>query len=177
METFAPTRPLIDDPRFAESRTHVLSGLEPAMIDAPIRELVARLNAWPFCFTLQCCYGHFVYAEQSDAQNLAPLPGHDVGEVEYRIAYLALVIENGHDGARLLERLAAVTRIDPDYVQFGSPGWFRERHVNAYAFQVEPERFANRDKAFIGYREALHVQQVRDDVFAELDQCLDTNRK
>ncbi|MBC8424751.1 hypothetical protein H8E07_11565 [bacterium] len=86
METFAPAKPLVDDPRFTEARIHELSELEPSLIDAPIRDLGARFNDRPCCFTLQCCCGHFVHDAQSGPGNLAPLPDHGVGVVDYRIA-------------------------------------------------------------------------------------------
>ncbi len=68
----------------------------------------------------------------------------------------------------MLESLRALTAIDPDYLQFGSPGWFLRSWVNSYALQVEPDRFKTADEAMIEGAEALHVQQTRDTFFADL---------
>ena len=76
------------------------------MIDEPIIELINAFNKLPFCFTLQSCYGHFVYSGQNDPQNLEPLPLTDtIGVVEYRIAYIAFCIENSDQGRKFLEAL------------------------------------------------------------------------
>jgi len=46
-------------------------------------------NELPYCFTLQSCFGHFVFCGQNDQQNLEPLPVNDpIVKVEYRIAYI-----------------------------------------------------------------------------------------
>jgi hypothetical protein len=54
----------------------------------------------------------------------------------------------------------------PAFIQFGSPVWFRERQVNAFAWQVAPKRFKDQDQATIDHVEALQVQKVRDQCFA-----------
>ena len=131
----------------------------------------------PQCFTLQSCYGHFVYDGQPDPDNLATLAAQDVGSVRYRIAYVALCIEHSATGARLRGALEDIPTIDSEYVQFGSPGWFWGLHPNTYALQVEPERFMRRDEAVIEHREALHVQRVRDQFFERLRQLVDASQQ
>jgi hypothetical protein len=173
METFAQPRQFVDNPRFVRERDQALSRLALEEIDAPIREIIAGLAELPYCFTLQSCYGHFVYAAQPERHNLGPVPDHDVGPIEYRIAYLALCIENSERGERFRAALAQIPEIDPEYVQFGSPGWFWQRHVNSYALQVEPARFSNQDVAIIEYQEALHVQEVRDRFFDRIAELVD----
>lgn len=116
----------------------------------------------PHCFTLQCCYGHFLHASQPDPHNTERLPSAGVAWVEYRIAYLAVCIEASVPGRRLRAQFEELPNIDPDYVQFASPEWFWERQVNSYALQVEPVRLEDRDVATIGYEEALRVQEIRD---------------
>jgi len=168
METFAQPRQFVDHPRYERERDHALSGLALEDIDAPIREIVAGLAGMSYCFTLQSCYGHFVHGAQQEPQNLEPLPGRDVGSVTYRIAYIALCLENSAAGERLYTALAQIPAIDPEYVQFGSPDWFWQRHPNSYALQVEPARFATKDVGIIEHQEALHVQEVRGRFFARL---------
>jgi hypothetical protein len=168
VETFAPPRPLTANRGFAAERSRSLASLEPGTLDAPIRELILDFARLPHCFTLQSCFGHFVHAEQPDPTSLEPLPGHDVGPITYRIAYLALCIEDSQAGHRLLRALEVVPAIDPELVQLGSPTWFWDRHPNSYALQVEPQRHARRDVAVIPYREALTVEVVRDRFFASL---------
>ena len=89
------------------------------MIEAPLRDLVARINARPHAVTLQCCRGHFVHADQPDPENLARLPECDPGPIEYRLAYLVLAVKAG--------------------------------------------------PATVDHREALRLQEVRDEVFARLE--------
>ncbi len=168
METFAPARYLVDDPDFAAARQRILSRLRTEEIDDPLRDTVARLNARPYAITLQCCWGHFVHAGQPEPESLDRLPDRDPGEIEYRIAYLALAVANTSEGAAFRDELAGLTRLAPDLAQFGSPGWFWDQRPNSYALQVEPERFADRDRAVIGYDEALRVEAARDEVFAAL---------
>jgi hypothetical protein len=92
--------------------------------------------------------------------------------VQYRIAYVALCIEGSAAGRGLRTQLARVQEVDPAYVQFGSPDWFWERQVNAYALQVEPRRWMHLDVASIPYEEALHVQDVRQRFFERLGEVV-----
>jgi hypothetical protein len=88
--------------------------------------------------------------------------------VRYRIAYVALCIENSDRGRGLREALSQVPKVDPDYVQFGSPDWFWDQWLNSYALQVEPYAHRDRDEATLDSDEALHVQGVRDLFFEKL---------
>ncbi len=168
METFARPREFVHDPRYEVERERAIRSLSLENIDAPIRDAVTGLAQLPYCFTLQSCCGHFVHAEQPAAEGLDPLPERDVGTVTYRIAYLALCIQDSARGRRLVSSLAELSSTDPEHVQFGSPAWFWQRHPNSFALQVEPVRFADRDQALIEHREALRVQAVRDRVLAHL---------
>jgi hypothetical protein len=106
METFSKARDFAEHPRYQRDRSKVLSRLKLRKIDAPIRDLVKDLGKLPHCFTLQCCYGHFLWKGQTDPHSLVSLPGHNPGPVRYRIAYLALCIEQGGRGAYLRDRFA-----------------------------------------------------------------------
>lgn len=173
METFIESRPLVENPDYREQRRERLAGLSEGMIDEPIVDVIDALNRLPQCFTLQCCYGHFVYPGQEDLQNLERLPEtRIVTEVEYRIAYLAFCVEDSAPGRTLLEGLKTVASIDPDNVQFGCAEWFWEQQVDSYVLQVEPDRFKFQDKAFLGYEEALKIEKVRDAFFADLRKLL-----
>jgi hypothetical protein len=172
METFDQPRKLTVNPHFQADRQVALAGLATARIDAPIREIVANFESLSCCFTLQSCYGHFVHAKQPRPENLEPLPPHDVGPVRYRIAYIALCIENSAPGRRLLTALADIPAIDRELIHFGSPTWFWERYVNSYALQVEPLRFLYKDEAVIDYGEALQIQQARTLFFEGLEQLI-----
>jgi hypothetical protein len=176
METFEPTRDFVEHATYERDRDTVLSALDPSDIDAPILDIVRAFGDLPHCFTLQCCYGHFVYEGQPDLHSLRALPEEDVGDVTYGLAYLALCIESSESGRRLKRALERVTEIDPEYVQFGSPGWFWEQHPNSYALQVEPERFKHQDRATMPHREALRVQSVRDEFFSRLREILASER-
>ena len=162
METFAEARKFVNHPSFEHDRRSVLSGLSLKKIDAPIRDIIKTMGKMSYCFTLQCCYGHFVWDEELDPHNLAILPLKYQGQFRYRIAYLAFCVEKSAKGTSLRDRLAALRDIDKEYVQFGSPCWFWQQYPNTYALQVEPRRFALKDEALLGHAEALHVQSVRD---------------
>lgn len=168
METFAGPMEFVEQATFARDRAAALAAFDAREIDGPILDLILEFARRPECFTLQSCYGHFVLAGEPDRRSLAPLPAEDPGPVLYRIAYLALCIEPGAAGARLRQALASVPALDPEYVQFGSPTWFRERHPNVYALQVEPDRFKYRDEVTLAHPEALHIERVRDRFFERL---------
>jgi len=168
VETFTEPRPLVESPRYSREREDVLEQLDPRTLDAPIAELVARLNVLPFCFTLQSCYGHFIWRPGQDDRSLEPVPDEDCGQVRYRIAYLALCLENSTAGRALHRSLRNTAATDPEYVQFGSADWFWERHANSYALQVEPARYQHRDEALLDHEEALRVEERRNRLFEEL---------
>jgi len=168
METFAQPKRLVHNPHFRRDHEQAAATLTLDIIDAPIRDVIAAFNALPHCYTMQSCYGHFLHAAQRDPRSLLTLPTSDTGAVEYRIAYIAFCVEESEAGLRLCSLLQQVTEIDPAYVQFGSPDWFWERHLNSYALQVEPERFKDRDVAMLEHGEALHVQEVRGHFFERL---------
>ena len=171
METFTDPKDPVENPRYGVQRQNTLAGLSDDLIDGPVLELIRTANRLPFCFTIQSCWGHFVYSGQSDPRNLAPLPVTDgIGEVEYRIAYICLCVECSVSGIRLLEALKALTAIDPHNIQFGCAEWFWSRQINSYALQVQPERFKHKDTAIIGYREALHLEKIRNRFFEALGQ-------
>ncbi|MGD8553950.1 MAG: hypothetical protein PVJ32_00805 [Anaerolineales bacterium] len=169
METFTEARDFVDNPLFAEQRTQSLQSLDLSAIDAPIRDIVADFAKLSYCYTLQICLGHFVYPGQNDPQNLDPLPiSSGIKEVEYRIAYLALCIEDSKQGRSLFQDLAKIASKNPECIQFGSADWFWDRQVNTYAIQVEPARFMFQDSAVVDYQEAIVIQKVRDDFFKAL---------
>jgi len=172
VETFAKPRPFVDHPRFSRDREQALADIHPENIDAPIRRLITRFSHLPFCFTLQCCFGHFLYDGEQEEENLRALPSHDIGPVKYRIAYLALCLENNKNGRKLYSGLENVAAGEPEYIQFGSPDWFWNRHSNSYALQVEPKRFAKSDAAIIGYQEGLTVQRIRNLFFDRLEELV-----
>jgi len=170
METFAPPLEFVAHARYEANRRTALAALDLDAIDTPIVDIVGGFAALPHCFTLSCCYGHFVCSPDQDVRSFDPIPPHHTGPIRYRIAYLALCIENSGAGLTLRESLARVPAIDPDTVQFGSPTWFC-RHwprFNCYALQVEPARFMNRDEATLEPAEALQVEHTRDLFFREL---------
>lgn len=144
------------------------------MIDAPIIDLINEFNKLPYCFTLQSCYGHFVYNGQKDSQNFEPLLVKDtIAKVEYRIAYIAFCIENSLLGRWLLKTLKKIIAIDPENVQFCCAEWFWKRQVNSYALQVEPGRFKRKDLVILDYKEALHIEKIRNDFFHRLYELLE----
>lgn len=173
METFTDPKELVENPQYEEQRREGLAGLTDLMIDAPIVEIINGFNTLPYCFTMQCCYGHFLYNGQKDPYNLEPLPVTDtIAGVEYKIAYIALCIDCSDSGRRLFEVLREVTSIDPENVQFCCAEWVWKRQVNSYALQVEPDRFKHEDTAMLDYKEALRIEKIRNEFFVRITDLL-----
>jgi len=169
LETFTALKDFVNDPLFSQKREKSTSKLEISSIDAPIIDIISGFSKLPYCFTLQSCYGHFLYDHQKNPRSTEPLPVSDhIENVEYRIAYLALCIQNSKMGRELFHDLAKIPAIDPEYIQFGCAGWFWKRQVNSFALQVEPQRYMTKDKAIVPYQEALHIEKIRDEFFCAL---------
>jgi hypothetical protein len=169
LETFTGIKPFVDDPRYGERRRKSLGGLDMGTIDRPIADLIGDLARLPYCFTLQSCCGHFLYDGQGDPGSTEPLPDTDrITTVEYRLAYVALCIEDSEPGRALFADLARVPSIDPSYVQWGCAEWFWNTDPNSYVLQVEPARQMNKDRASVPYKEALHLEATRDRFFTAL---------
>jgi hypothetical protein len=178
LETFTEPKALVKNQHYQEQRQKSLAGLHNSMIDQPIIELINAFNKLPYCFTLQCCYGHFVYRGQNDPHNLEPLPLTDtIARVTYRIAYIAFCIENSESGCVFLDALKGIAEIDPEKIQFCCAEWFWKRQVNSYALQVEPDRFKGKDKAILDYQEALKIEKIRNEFFAQLKALVRSTHK
>lgn len=178
METFTELKDLVENPHYQVQKQKVLYDLNDDMIDLPIVDLINGFNKLPFCFTLQSCYGHFVYSGQKDTHNLDPLPVKEIiAKVEYRIAYVALCIENSASGRGLFEALKEITAIDTDNVQFCCAEWFWEKQINSYALQVEPDRFKRKDTAIIDFKEALRIEKIRNTFFIRLYELLENAKE
>ena len=174
METFTELKELAENLHYQVQKQKTLSDLTDDMIDMPIRDLITGYNKLPYCFTLQSCYGHFVYNSQKDTHNLEPLPAKGViDKVEYRIAYIAFCIEYSDLGRDLFESFKKITAIDPENVQFCCSEWFWKRQVNSYALQVEPDRFKRKDTAIVDFKEALHIEKIRHEFFIRLYELLE----
>jgi hypothetical protein len=172
MQTFGPPKDLVGNPDFGLARADARSKLDLAKIDGPITSLISGFAELPHCFTLQSCHGHFVCGPDNEPDNDAPIPDGHIGIVRYRIAYIAMCLENSDRGRTFRDALSSVPSIDPDYIQFGSPAWFWEQHVNSYALQVEPLSQQFCDEVQLEAEEARHVQNIRDLFFEKLAELL-----
>ncbi len=173
METFTRPRAFIRDPGYAQRRAQALKDLDLGKIDPPLVNIIKDFRMLPHCFTLQCCFGHFVLDGREitlQPESLAKRPENTL--LEYRIAYLALCIQESDAGKRLYRDLSAVGQIDPGYVQFCGADWFWQRHANSYALQAVPERFKNRDTALVGVDEALVLEKAKARMFEEIQKIL-----
>jgi len=173
LETFTDPKELVENTNYLSQRKKQLGGLSDSMIDAPIVEIIHSFNQLPFCFTLQSCYGHFLYGNQRDLHNIELLPDtKNIDRVEYRIAYIAFCAEHSNSGRLFIETLKKITVIDPENIQFCCAEWFWERQVNSYALQIEPDRFKFEDKAILDYKEALKIEKIRKEFFVQLKELL-----
>lgn len=178
LETLTKPKTLVENPHYDDQRRESMSGLHDDMIDKPILGLINAFNKLPYCFTLQCCYGHFIYSGRDDPHNLEPLPlTGTIARVEYRIAYIALCIQNSHLGKMLLDALKGIVDIDPENIQFCCAEWFWEKQVNSYALQVEPDRFKFEDMAILDYQEALKIEKIRNEFFVRLKELLQVENR
>lgn len=170
METFCIAKPMIPDSDFEDRRQAAVKEIDLRQIDAPLRLLIERLSALPYCFSLQCCWGHFVHDTQLDRHWIDPLGEvREDAAITYRLAYLAVCLKRDESGIKLFDDLKDLTRIDPEYLQFGSADWFWNRQINSYAVQVMPDRFKDRDTAEVTVEEARHLEQVKQRMFEKLD--------
>jgi hypothetical protein len=173
LETYTKAKDLVENQDFEKQKRQVLRKLTDAMIDKPIVGMINRFNALPCCFTLQSCYGHFLYKGQQEMYNFEPLPlTAPNSKIEYRIAYIAFCIDINESGRELLANLKHIISIDPQNIQFGSAEWFWKRQVNSYVLQVEPDRFKYQDKAIMEHGEALHIESTRNTFFDELNKII-----
>ena len=178
METYTELKELEENPQYEVQKQKTLCALTDDMIDMPIMDLIKGFNKLPYCFTLQSCYGHFVYNGQKDTHNLDPLPAQDrIAKVEYRIAYIAFCIENSTSGRELFAALKEITAIDPENVQFCCAEWFWKRQVNSYAMQVEPDRFKRKDTAILDLKEALYIEKIRNEFFIRLHELIENAKE
>ena len=174
METFIEAKSLIENPDFNERRRMALGELSFDVIDKPIVEIIQKITSISYCFTLQSCYGHFLYVGQKDPHNIEPvsLNARDQ-EVEYRIAYLAICVQNNSRGRKLLEDINKIPSIDLKNIQYGSAEWFWKRQINSFVVQVEPERFKWQDRCVVGYTEAIKLEEVRSLFWQEINEIVD----
>ncbi|UCH66142.1 MAG: hypothetical protein JSW63_03140 [Ignavibacterium sp.] len=173
METYIEPKELVVNPHYEDQKKRTLIHLRYSTLDRPIVDLIQSFNKLPYCFTLQSCYGHFVYAGQSDEHNLEPLPiTGSIDKVKYRIAYICFCIENSALGREFLKGLNNITAIDPENIQLCCAEWFWKRQVNTYALQVEPDRFKHQDTAMLDYKEAVYIEKIRNKFFVQLGELL-----
>ena len=74
METFTGIRAFVDHPDYRTHRQAALNSLDMETIDAPIVPIIEGMATLPYCFTLQSCYGHFLYGDQREPRNVERLP-------------------------------------------------------------------------------------------------------
>jgi hypothetical protein len=169
METFIELKPFVNNPEFPQQRLQTIKQLDYHKIDKPIVDLIRAISKLDYCFTLQSCFGHFIYEGQNDSRNTSLIPTSDIlGEIEYRIAYIALCLDNNENGRILLKRLEKLPRIDKHNIQFGCAEWFWDQQVNSFVLQVEPERFKYEDIAKVEYNEAFHLEKMRNEFYIKL---------
>jgi hypothetical protein len=178
LETYVAAKGLVSNPHFHNQRQNALIGLRQATIDEPIVDLITKFANLPYSFTLQSCFGHFLLDDQSDPHNIDPLPRLDQEiNVQYRIAYIAVCVQDDPAGKMLLDDLRGLCLLDPQNIQYGCAEWFWERQVNSYVVQVEPERHKTKDRCAISYPEALYLEGVRNRFFEKLNMLLDKKHK
>ena len=172
METFTEARTLVRNDGYAAERQAALEALELSAIDEPIVDIVKAFRLLTHCFTLQCCYGHFLTVPGQDEHSLAPIPDGFSGTVHYRIAYVAFCVDTSDRGRGFLQKLSRVPEIDPAYVQFGSADWFWDQWLNSFTLQVEPAAHRFKDQAVLTTGEAMQTRRARDRFFEELRRVL-----
>ena len=182
METFTCARPFSPHPSYFPDREKAHRELELKIqqdsIDRPLIPMIQECIPVPHCYTVQCCFGHFVHEREPDAKNLVPLSYYTglVEHVNYRLAYLTVCLQDSTGGRQMYADLEALAALDPDYIQFGSADWFWERTVNTYCIQLEPERFKTKDSGMISLEESLVIEELRKDFFDRLAGIIHNHR-
>ncbi len=172
METYTKTKGFEQHPRYLRDRGNAIAALDLKSIDEPIVDIVSAFARLAHCFPLQSCCGHFICDPKQDILTLDPIPTNYTGSVRYRIAYIAVCIQNSRSGRVLRDALAKIPTLDPANIQFGSADWFWEQFVNSYVLQVEPAGYMGQDEAILDVKEARQVQMVRNLFFKELKNTL-----
>ena len=113
METFTEARTLVRNDGYAAERQAALEALDLSAVDAPIVDIVEAFRPLPHCFTLQCCYGHFLTTPGRTTTAWRRSPDGFTGTVRYRIAYVAFCVDTDDRGRALLEKLSRVPESDP----------------------------------------------------------------
>ena len=181
METFTSPKPFKPHPEFATERAMALQRLEElirlAEPDPPLITLLLQFMQIPFCFTLQSCYGQFVYNQSPGDRNLAPVSSFPDGVqyLRYRLAYMVFCIEDKVQGHALYGDLESMTDIDPLYIQFGSADWFWDMTPNTYVIQLEPLEGASQDSVVMKRDEATHLERLRYHFFVRLGEIAQRN--
>ena len=174
METFVKAKPFVWDLDFRTSRAKALRNMDLSDIDEPIAGLIESFTLVAHCFTLQSCWGHSVHDGQPDPHGCETLAGYsDDTQIRFRLAYIALCLENSRPGHDLREELCSLVSIDPACIQFGSAEWFWKQHVNSYVLQVEPERYKDLDYCTIGIEEALYLEKLKARIFQEIRKIIE----
>ena len=102
METFTRLKKFKKNLYYQEQRQKSIDTLKIGIIDKPIVNLIKWFLKLPYCFTLQSCYGHFLYDGQRNTNNIEKIPkSQKIKSIEYRIAYIALCIQNSKSGIKL----------------------------------------------------------------------------
>ncbi|HII99788.1 MAG TPA: hypothetical protein HA272_11185 [Methanoregula sp.] len=181
METFTPPRPFVPHVGYQQDRDRSLRGLEQEIrngtIDPPILPLVKECIPITHCFTVQCCYGHFVHQLEPDPENLIPVTHYrdrkeEIEPIRYRIAYLALCIEDIPAGHTMYADLQEMADRNPVFIQFGSADWFSERMPNTYCIQLEPERMKTEDSGLVTWEEASRIEELKMPFFTNVTEIL-----
>ncbi len=171
MQAFAEPRGLESNAGFTAQREHALAHLSLEGLDCPLVDLVQRLTAVPWCFPVESCCGHFVILDGDHRRVLDRLPplGASAKRVLYRVAYVALCIDDDPAGRELLRDLQAVPSIAPEQIQFGCVDHLWRRQVNTFVLQVVPWAHRFVDDVILSPAEARDVDEARSWYFARLD--------
>ena len=74
METFVVPKELVENPHYKKERLKIRADFSDDLIDVPLIDIITRMNKLPYCFTIQSCYGYFLYPGREKIDNLKPLP-------------------------------------------------------------------------------------------------------
>ena len=174
METYTRPKKLVKNPHYQKQKERSVAKLNNSMIDKPIINIVNSFNKLSYCFTLQCCFGHFIYEGQKNLHNFKPLNAVSLktNNIKYKIAFIAFCVQNNKLGKIFLKSVARVEKIDPKSVQFCCAEWFWKNQVNSFVLQVEPEEFKHQDTALLNIEEALHIERIRNEFFVSLEKII-----